>query len=121
VRSAEALKDLNPKLTIGLVGSHVSICPEASLRASSAIDFVTRGEFVLPRQRQHVLEDEACGRSVHELAAGHQRRGMRQPGGKPEGAHLAPRLVAGSGAAVVAVEGRRVQEEGLPHRVRPPS
>ena len=45
LRMAEGLKDANPRLMIGLVGSHVSVCPEASLKASRAIDFVTRGEF----------------------------------------------------------------------------
>ena len=45
VRTAEALKETNPGLTIGFVGSHVSVLPEKSLQASSAIDFVTRGEF----------------------------------------------------------------------------
>src|SRR5262250_3485004 len=45
VRVAEALKDENPKLCIGLVGAHVAVHVEASLRASSAIDFVARNEF----------------------------------------------------------------------------
>jgi hopanoid biosynthesis associated radical SAM protein HpnJ len=45
VRTAEALKQTNPNLSIGFVGSHVSVRPEASLEASTAIDFVTRGEF----------------------------------------------------------------------------
>jgi hopanoid biosynthesis associated radical SAM protein HpnJ len=45
LRTVEALKDANPRLRIGLVGSHVSVLPEPALEASSAIDFVTRGEF----------------------------------------------------------------------------
>jgi hopanoid biosynthesis associated radical SAM protein HpnJ len=45
VKTCEALKDANPNLQIGLVGSHVSVQPERSLEASTAIDFVTRGEF----------------------------------------------------------------------------
>jgi hopanoid biosynthesis associated radical SAM protein HpnJ len=45
VKVAEALKEENPKLCIGLVGAHVAVHVEASLRASSAIDFVARNEF----------------------------------------------------------------------------
>ena len=45
VKVAEALKEENPKLCVGLVGAHVAVHVEASLRASSAIDFVARNEF----------------------------------------------------------------------------
>src|SRR5689334_24922263 len=45
VRVAEALKDANPRLKIGLVGAKVAVEPEPSLTASSAIDFVAREEF----------------------------------------------------------------------------
>jgi len=45
VKVAEALKDANPKLTIGLVGAKVAVEPEASLGASRAVDFVAREEF----------------------------------------------------------------------------
>jgi hopanoid biosynthesis associated radical SAM protein HpnJ len=45
VKVAEALKAENPQLCIGLVGAHVAVHAEASLRASSAIDFVARTEF----------------------------------------------------------------------------
>jgi hopanoid biosynthesis associated radical SAM protein HpnJ len=45
VRVAEALKNMNPRLLIGFVGAHVAVAPEASLRASEAIDFVGRNEF----------------------------------------------------------------------------
>ena len=45
VKVAEALKAENPRLCVGLVGAHVAVHPEASLRASSAIDFVARTEF----------------------------------------------------------------------------
>ena len=47
LRTAEAMKDVNPKLTIGFVGPHVAVLPEQSLKASSAIDFVTRLELSL--------------------------------------------------------------------------
>src|SRR4051794_7573040 len=45
VKVAEALKDANPRLRIGLVGAKVAVEPEASLAASRAIEFVAREEF----------------------------------------------------------------------------
>jgi len=45
VKVAQALKDTNPRLKIGLVGAKVAVEPEPSLTASSAIDFVAREEF----------------------------------------------------------------------------
>lgn len=45
VKTAEAMKDVNPKLIVGFVGPHVAMLPEPTLRASQAIDFVTRLEF----------------------------------------------------------------------------
>jgi hopanoid biosynthesis associated radical SAM protein HpnJ len=45
VKVAEALKEQNPQLKIGLVGAKVAVEPDQSLAASSAIDFVARNEF----------------------------------------------------------------------------
>ncbi|MGE0258952.1 MAG: hopanoid biosynthesis associated radical SAM protein HpnJ [Alphaproteobacteria bacterium] len=45
LKVAEALKDANPQLTIGLVGAKVAVEPEISLMGSRAIDFVAREEF----------------------------------------------------------------------------
>ena len=45
VKVAEALKDANPRLKIGLVGAKVAVEPEDSLEASAAVDFVAREEF----------------------------------------------------------------------------
>ncbi len=45
VKTAEAMKEQNPKLAIGFVGPHVAVLPEEALRASTALDFVTRLEF----------------------------------------------------------------------------
>jgi hopanoid biosynthesis associated radical SAM protein HpnJ len=42
---AGALKEAYPRLMIGMVGSHVTVCPEESLRSSPAVDFVALGEF----------------------------------------------------------------------------
>lgn len=45
VKVAEALKAENPTLTIGFVGAHVAVTPEASVMASDSIDFVAGAEF----------------------------------------------------------------------------
>ena len=71
VRTAEALKDVNPKLEIGFVGPHVAILPEQSLRASKAIDFVTRLEF------DHTCREVAEGRPLDQVDG----LSFRAPGG----------------------------------------
>ncbi|MGO4705261.1 hopanoid biosynthesis associated radical SAM protein HpnJ [Microvirga sp. 2MCAF38] len=45
VRTAQAMKELNPALKIGLIGAKVAVEPEESLKACQAIDFVARNEF----------------------------------------------------------------------------
>lgn len=45
VKLAEALKDRKPDIKIAFVGPPVTTHPEAALRASAAIDFVTHKEF----------------------------------------------------------------------------
>jgi hopanoid biosynthesis associated radical SAM protein HpnJ len=45
VRLAERMKEAQPETKIAFVGPHVTVLPEESLRASSAIDFVVRKEF----------------------------------------------------------------------------
>src|SRR5262249_46403020 len=45
VKVAEALKDTNPRLKIGMVGAKVAVEPEDSLKASAALDFAAREEF----------------------------------------------------------------------------
>jgi hopanoid biosynthesis associated radical SAM protein HpnJ len=54
-RVAERLKAENPRLMIGMVGSHVGVLPQQSLKAAPAVDWVGVGEF-----------DYACA----EIAAG---------------------------------------------------
>ena len=56
VKVAEALKEVNPKLKIGLVGAHVAVNPEPSVLASSAIDYVARNEF------DYTIAELAAGR-----------------------------------------------------------
>jgi hopanoid biosynthesis associated radical SAM protein HpnJ len=45
VKVAEAFKDANPRLRIGLVGAKVALEPAGSLKASAALDFVCGTEF----------------------------------------------------------------------------
>jgi len=61
VRVAEALKEANPNLVVGFVGAHVAVAPEASLRASWAIDFVARNEF------DFTIQEVADGRPLAEI------------------------------------------------------
>jgi hopanoid biosynthesis associated radical SAM protein HpnJ len=61
VRVAEALKAENPALTIGLVGPAVATTPEASLRASAALTFVTRSEF------DFTIQEVAQGRRLADV------------------------------------------------------
>src|SRR6185503_18839840 len=45
VKTAELIKEINPKAKIGLIGAKVAVEPEKSLIAGKAIDFVARNEF----------------------------------------------------------------------------
>src|SRR5471032_9940 len=45
VKVAQALKDANPGLKIGMVGAKVAVQPEESLLKGAPIDFVARNEF----------------------------------------------------------------------------
>src|SRR5436189_5605835 len=47
VRTAQAIKDVKPEITIGFVGGHVTAMPEESLRYAPVIDVVARKEFDL--------------------------------------------------------------------------
>jgi hopanoid biosynthesis associated radical SAM protein HpnJ len=62
VRVAEALKAENPQLAIGMVGAAVAVAPEASLRASTALDFVARSEF------DFTVQEVAQGRPLAGIA-----------------------------------------------------
>lgn len=45
VKTARALKEVNPSLKIGMIGAKVAVDAQGSLAASDAIDFVARNEF----------------------------------------------------------------------------
>lgn len=61
VRTAEAFKEANPGLLIGFCGAHVAINNEASLSASSAIDFVCDNEF------DFTIQEIAQGRAPDQV------------------------------------------------------
>ena len=61
IRLAEAVKDANPSVRIAFLGPHVSVLPEESLKASSAIDFVVRKEF------DYALAEYASGKDLSEI------------------------------------------------------
>jgi len=62
VRLAEMMKRAKPSLKIAFVGPHVSVMPEESLKASSAIDFVTDKEF------DSTVTEFASGKPLEEIA-----------------------------------------------------
>jgi hopanoid biosynthesis associated radical SAM protein HpnJ len=62
VRTAEALKSRKPGLKIGMIGAKVAVEPEASLKASAAIDFVARNEF------DFTIKEVAEGRDLGSIA-----------------------------------------------------
>ncbi len=61
VRLAERMKEANPGRKIAFVGPHVSVLPEESLNASSAIDFVVRKEF------DYAVAEFAWGKKLEEI------------------------------------------------------
>src|SRR5579862_9355632 len=62
VETIKALKAVNPRLKIGLVGAKVAIDPGGSLSASPLIDFVARNEF------DFTVKEVAEGRPWSEIA-----------------------------------------------------
>ena len=62
VHTAELIKARNPAAMIGFIGAKVAVEPEASLAASSAVDFVCRNEF------DFTIVDVAKGIPLAEVA-----------------------------------------------------
>ncbi len=60
-RFAERLKSENPRVMVGMVGAHVGVLPEASLRGAPAVDWVSVGEF------DYTCVDVASGRALSEV------------------------------------------------------
>jgi hopanoid biosynthesis associated radical SAM protein HpnJ len=61
VKIAEMMRDLNPKMKVCFVGPPVTIEPEKTLRASTAIDFVVKKEF------DYQIRDFAMGKPLEEI------------------------------------------------------
>lgn len=62
VKTAEAMKALNPALKIGFIGAKVAVEPKESLDSSPAIDFVARNEF------DFTIKEVAEGRDFGKIA-----------------------------------------------------
>src|SRR5215468_5042509 len=62
VKTAEAMRELNPDLRIGFIGAKVAVEPKESLEASRAIDFVARNEF------DYTIKEVAEGRDWSKIA-----------------------------------------------------
>src|SRR5215813_926909 len=62
VKTADAMKELNPHLKIGFIGAKVAVEPKESLEASRAIDFVARNEF------DYTIKEVAEGRDWRKIA-----------------------------------------------------
>ena len=71
VRVAERLKSENPRLLVGMVGAHVAVLPEASLRVARAVDWVGVGEF------DHACAEVAEGRPLADVKGIAYRGGDR--------------------------------------------
>ena len=74
-------------------------------------------QFEVLRLFRNSIHTDTGRRRVDQLAARHQSGGLRQPSREPERLDLPLRLIAGSGAAVEPIEGGRLQEQGLHHRL----
>jgi hopanoid biosynthesis associated radical SAM protein HpnJ len=61
VRLAEMMKDAKPEMKIAFVGPPVTVNPEESLKASSAVDFVARKEF------DYSVAEFAWGKKMEEI------------------------------------------------------
>jgi hopanoid biosynthesis associated radical SAM protein HpnJ len=61
MRLARAIKDANPGIKIALVGPHVTVLPEKTLRDCPAIDFVCRREF------DYSVVDFANGKPLEQI------------------------------------------------------
>ena len=62
VRTAELLKERNPRLVIGLIGAKVAVETQKSLEASTAVDFVARNEY------DFTIKEIAEGKPLSEVA-----------------------------------------------------
>jgi hopanoid biosynthesis associated radical SAM protein HpnJ len=62
IATARALKDVNPKLKVGLVGANVAIAPRQSLEKAEPVDFVTAKDY------DFTIRDVAQGMDFAEVS-----------------------------------------------------
>ncbi len=60
-RTAERLRQANPRATVGMVGPHTMVLPDETLRVAKAVDFVTTGEF------DYAVAEVAAGRPLAQV------------------------------------------------------
>ncbi|HEY2474814.1 MAG TPA: hypothetical protein VGI19_08415, partial [Candidatus Cybelea sp.] len=60
-RFAARVKEENPKVIVGMVGAHVGVLPELSLKLAPSVDWVSVGEF------DYTCVDVALGKSLGEI------------------------------------------------------
>lgn len=60
-RLAHRFKQERPDMLVGMVGPHVTVLPEESLRAGKGVDFVARGEF------DYTISDIAGGKPLAQV------------------------------------------------------
>ena len=106
--STATLAPIKPILMSGLIALIISAVLTSDLNDGVEVCITTRSRFL--HLRNDVLERQTVRRRIDQLRAFDQRRRLCEPGRIPERAHLALHLIAGAGAAVEAVEGRRVQK-----------
>jgi hopanoid biosynthesis associated radical SAM protein HpnJ len=70
-RVAERLKAENPRLLVGMVGAHVGVLPQPSLKAAPAVDWVAVGEF------DYTCAEIASGRPLPDVGGIAYRDGDR--------------------------------------------
>jgi hopanoid biosynthesis associated radical SAM protein HpnJ len=71
LRLARRMKEAKPGLKVAFVGPHVQAQPEASLLASSSLDFIVRGEF------DHAVVEFAEGKPLADIAGASYRKNGR--------------------------------------------
>lgn len=83
VRTAERIKEANPKCVIGFVGAHVTVQPAEAMQASEAVDFVVRREF------DHAVKEVWGGRDWADIQGiSYRRNGVVSH--NPERAQMTP-------------------------------
>ena len=107
--STATLAPMKPILAVGLMAR---IMPRGlAVRLEAGRGGVDDDQLMRLHVLLDVLEGQIVRRRVDQARARHHRGGLGQPGGKPEALHLPLHLVARAGAAVIAVEGRSLEEK----------